>query len=228
MKIAAVATLSAALMVGAQAAGESVYRNGPEDGRATNFFQPGQVHETTGYFQEWGDEVTLVGANRNVTEMTVYYATDLLIPTGNERIRIRFYAPDGPAVGSPPRPSPGTLLWDSGSLAVYTGWRSQRFPVPDVIVPETFIWTAAFEGPDGNPGNRIGLYYFGPPSVGASDISVWQRSDPGEGWSYNEWDYSNGTTPYGSFGATLWANGGPEGTIFDTMAATSRTEGVMN
>jgi hypothetical protein len=225
------ALLAAGGCVAAASAGiasENVYRNGPEDIHATNFFQPGQFDPVSGFYEEVGDVVTLTGTGRTITEMTVYYATDVDVPTGSESIHIRFYSLDGPPVGNPPRPSPGTLIWDSGSIPVLFGWRAQRILVPNVVVPDSFAWSASFEGTTGDPGDRIGLRYMGAPTTGSSDTSVWTRDDPALPWNFMVFDYSDGTTPYGSFGATFWADGGPTDVFYDNTVGTGRTDTVMN
>jgi hypothetical protein len=97
-----------------------------------------------------------------------------------------------------------------------------------VVVPDSFAWSASFEGTTGDPGDRIGLRYMGAPTTGSSDTSVWTRDDPALPWNFMVFDYSDGTTPYGSFGATFWADGGPTDVFYDNTVGTGRTDTVMN
>jgi len=200
-------------------ASENVYRNGPADQATSSIFRFATV--TAGVSQEWGDEVTLGSSGHTITEMMVYTVGDFDPPVGSEQIRIRLYVPDGAPVGTPPLPSPGTVLWDSGPLAMKPGWRAQRIAVPDIVVPDTFVWTASFENVSGLPFNRAGLTYFGPPSKGASSDFVW-RKNPGFPWSYQVTTWTNGSTAYGSFGASFWADGPPGPEIFDSTQSPTR------
>ena len=199
---------------------ESVFRNGPADQRTSSFFRVATVSQ--GVSQEWGDEIKLAGTGRTITEMTVYTFGDFATPTGNERIRIRFYDQTGGVMGNPPKPSPNVLLWDSGFIPMKPGWRVQRIPVPSVVVPETFSWTASFDGVTGLPGNRSGLCYIGPPTIGESGNWVWRRANDTSPWSYQVSDWSNGTTAYGSLGVTIWADGTPGPVIFDSTQSAYR------
>ncbi len=201
-------------------AAENVYRNGPADQATSSIFRFATV--TGGVSQEWGDQVTLAGTGRTITEMTVYTVGDFNPPTGAERIRIKFYVPDGAPVGNPPLAAPGTVLWDSGPLPMKPGWRAQRIDVPMIVVPNTFVWTATFEGVTGNPFNRAGLCYFGPPTKGTSSDRVWRRTNPSQPWTHQSTTWTNGSTAYGSFGATFWADGPPAPVTFDSTLAASR------
>lgn len=200
-------------------AAENVYRNGPADQATSSFFRLATV--TGGVSQQWGDQVTLAGTSRTITGMVVYTMGDFLTPTGNEKIRIRFYANDGREVGAQQLPEPETVLWDSGPVTMKPGWRAQYLPVPSIVVPDTFTWSATFEGTTGMPFNRAGLCYFGPPTVGTSGTFIW-RKDPGQDWTYQSSNWSNGATAYGSFGAAFWADGDPAPVVFDTTQAPTR------
>lgn len=199
---------------------ENVFRNGPADQRTSSFFRLASVNN--GVSQEWGDEVVLAGTGRTITEMTVYTFGDFAAPTGNEKIRIRFYHQNGSFVGTPGKQAPNTLIWDSGFVPMKPGWRAQRIPVPSIVVPDRFTWTASFEGVTGLPLNRSGLSYFGPPTVGTSENWLWRRSNNNSPWSYQVSDWSNGSSAYGSLGVSFWADGPPTPIVFDTTTAATR------
>ena len=209
----------AILLAGNAFAGENVYRNGPADQRTSSFFRLASVNN--GVSAEWGDQVTLAGTGRALTEMCVYTFGDFVPPSGVEKIRIRLYRNDGPPVGAPPKDTPGTILWDSGFIVMKPGWRAQRISIPSIVVPDTFTWTASFSGTTGMPFNRAGLCYFGPPTIGSSGNHLWRRLDDTSPWNYFVTDWTNGSSAYGSLGATFWA-GGPEDKIFDATLAETR------
>jgi hypothetical protein len=164
----------------------------------------------------------LAGVGRTITEMTVYTVGDFAAPTGDEKIRIRFYLQDGNFIGTPGRQSPSTMFWDSGFIGMKPGWRAQRIPVPSIVVPDRFTWTASFEGVTGLPLNRSGLCYFGPPTIGQSDIWLWRRNDDASPWSWQATNWSNGSSAYGSLGVSFWADGPPSPAVFDSTTAAAR------
>ncbi|MCH8275451.1 MAG: hypothetical protein IH851_11750, partial [Armatimonadetes bacterium] len=143
---------------------EAVYRN---IGIPTSYFGPG----ASGTLPERGDEVTLAGTERTVTEITVYYITEITSPEGGETFKVRFYANDGGGG------EPGTLLWQSADIPLKNFWRVHRVPVPNVNVPDTFTWTVQFAGMAGVAGDRAGLHFFGPPEIGSSADNFWHRTD---------------------------------------------------
>lgn len=199
---------------------ENVFRNGPADQRTSSFFRLASV--SNGVSQEWGDEVELAGTGRTISEMTVYTFGDFSAPTGEEKIRIRFYNQDGNFVGTPGKQAPNTLIWDSGFMPMKPGWRAQRIPVPAIVVPDRFTWTASFEGVTGLPFNRAGLCYFGPPTIGTSENWLWRRNNDMSPWSYQATAWTNGSSAYGSLGVSFYADGPPSPEIFDTTLAETR------
>lgn len=194
VRLLSVFGLSALALVGL--AQEAVFRN---TAAATNYFFP--------TLSEAGDEVTLAGTNRSVTEISIYYISDITTVQGDEQMVVRFYANDGSGG------APGTLLWESAPILVRprpvapdrAGWFVQRVVVPNVTVPNTFTWTVQFSGVANVVGDRVGLHLFGPPDVGSSGDDFWFRD------ASNNWQRSQGTgqPPYRSFGATIWAGGFP-------------------
>jgi len=113
---------------------------------------------------EIGDEISLAGTARIVTEFLFEYFGDFR-PDGDERARVRFYANDGPGVYLKPQ----TVLWDSGwTLPVGTNrYARMSLQIPDIVVPDTFTWSVEFEGVTQTDGDRLGLLLYHPPTVGA-------------------------------------------------------------
>ncbi len=175
---------------------EAIFRN---IAGATNFFIPSLL--------EIGDEITLAGTNRSVTEISIYYISDITTTQGDEQMVVRFYANDGSGG------APGTLLWESSPIPVRprpvspdrAGWFVQRVVVPNVTVPDSFTWTVQFSGVTNVVGDRVGLHFFGPPEIGSSADEFWFK-DASNNWQRNT---GTGTPPYRSFGATIWAGGFP-------------------
>jgi hypothetical protein len=174
---------------------------------ATNFFGPGVL--TAGENTERGDEVVLT-AGTTLTEMTFYFITDVLLPTGTENWRVRIYQENGPVVSG--KASPGTVLYD-GTVLASMGWRPQRVVLPNVVVPATFAWTLLAGGGtvSGTAGNQMGLNFIGPPtgSSGTSDNTMWRRNQAASAWLLQTFPGGVGTQPYGSVGACFWDAGGP-------------------
>ncbi len=207
-------TLAGVALLGSAFSGETVYRAGPKP--ATNFYGPG----SPGPAPERGDDITLAGTARNITEMTIYYITDVTVPTGNETFVIRFYQMDGAPIGTAPD-SPGTLIWESAPITARMGWRSQRVLVPNITVPSHFAWTCQFGGSVGTvaAGNEIGMQFFGPPTVGVDPNWGWRKVPPSTIWAQQIGpNPPTVTAPYRCFAGQFWANGGPVGVEYDNTA----------
>lgn len=119
---------------------------------------------------EVGDEITLAGTERIVTEFMFGYFGDFTAE-GDERARIRFYANDG--TGG----APNTVLYDSGSVGISTGSNLEyTLGGLSVAVPDTFTWTVKFEGLTQVDGDKAGFYFYDPPTVGSSLDYFWSRN----------------------------------------------------
>lgn len=142
------------------------------------------------FSREYGDEVYLVAGNRNVSEFVFQYFGDFN-PTNSPdgEATLRFYANDGPD-GDPGSPSvlmPGSLLWESPTIPLLTGYNIVTLGVPFVEVPDQFTWTVLFSGLSGADGDAAGLMLSDPPSIGlplangrvGSYWDAWIRNVPG-------------------------------------------------
>lgn len=137
-------------------------------------YWPLSVNSTPPGFYEGGDQITLSGTERYVTNIVILAAGG---PSGTVDAEVRLYKNDG--IGG----TPSTLLWDSGifdNLAFQStpASNSYAFDVPNVLVPDTFTWTVQFT--DLQAVQSMGPIFFDPPTVGSSDDFVW--ADVG-GWT---------------------------------------------
>jgi hypothetical protein len=142
---------------------------------------------------EAGDEIWLGGTDREVTELKLIFNYRGTVPgTFNALIRFREY--DESFQG------PGAAFYESPLTQVQTtaGLHELTFAIPNVIVPDHFIWTIQAFDRQGSEG-ELGMAYFNPPTIGSSEDWLWQRGG-------NEWTaYSWGGEPYANFGAQLTA-----------------------
>jgi hypothetical protein len=142
---------------------------------------------------EAGDEIWLGGTDREVTELKLIFNYRGTIP-GTFDALIRFREYDEGFQG------PGAAFYESPLTQVATtaGLHELTFAIPNVIVPDHFIWTIQAFDRQGSVG-ELGMAYFNPPTVGSSEDWLWQRGG-------NEWTaYSWGGEPYANFGARLTA-----------------------
>jgi hypothetical protein len=216
------AALGASIVAASQAAPTCVYRNGNNDLGTSNFIVYNVV--TSGEQSERGDTIGLAPSTpRNITECSFEYLADITTPVGTEGVVITLYAADGPVISG--ANSPGTVLWQSATIPlspITSGtYGNVRATVPNVIVPDTIIWTVRFVTVAGVAGNRLAWHYVGPPTVGTSDSTYWRKLDTTGGFALFTSTYTNGTTQEGSYNFTLWADGGPM-IPYDATASANR------
>ncbi len=144
---------------------------------------------------EVGDEIILDGAARYLTSFIFeYWGTNSSQADfeGTIQARVRFYGHDGPLTDSG-FPSPGTVLYDSGSFAVHATTRStliiQDFQLDAVVpltdpVPDNFTWSVQFTGMSAN--DAVGLDLYSPPVVGLDFTDYWERDESGWQLKTNE------------------------------------------
>jgi len=123
---------------------------------------------------ETGDEVTLAGTARLITEFAFEYYGEFTA-TGDETARVRFYKMDG-AAGENPFATPGTLLYESAAFSIQSGYKSVTISDLALFVPgDTFMWSVEFSGVTEQ--ESIGLLYYDPPTVGSSDAYFWEKEN---------------------------------------------------
>ena len=125
-----------------------------------------------------GDEITIGGTDRVVTEFVVQYGT-AAGATGNETLRVRFLANDGPSG------EPGSLLYDSGALALAPSPSLTTFTLGglSVLVPDTITFTFEVAGVGDVFNDAVLLGLAGPPSIGSDDPDMHWNSPDGVTWA---------------------------------------------
>jgi hypothetical protein len=144
---------------------------------------------------EAGDEVWLTGTDRQVTQLRLLFSYRGTAP-GTIDARIRFRTVD------PGTEKPGDAFYESAlivGLPTVGGMNEYIFAIPNVVVPDRFVWTVQAYNRQGSVG-ELGPAYYNPATVGWSDDFYWQ-SDMGSEWIAYSW----GGDPYANFAATITA-----------------------
>ena len=132
---------------------------------------------------EFGDQVTLAGTDRILSQLTFYaFLTAPALTT--QSATLRFYANSGTN-------PPVTPFYTTAAVPLTgTGFRSYTIGLTTVPpVPDTFTWTIQFSNL--GAGETAGLLLYGPPAVGSSFNDFWQKDGAGV-WSLNQ--INNGNT----------------------------------
>jgi hypothetical protein len=124
---------------------------------------------------EVGDEITLGGTARNVTDVEFEYFGDWLTQ-GNEVGQLRFYLNDGIGVDAFGSQAPKTLIWESPLFQLYPGYNSQSINSLNITVPDNFTLAMQFYGIDRNAGEELEILLYDPPAVGKSYGDYWQKT----------------------------------------------------
>jgi hypothetical protein len=122
---------------------------------------------------EIGDQIDFAGTARTVTEFRLEY---FLTPGGAANAQVFIRANDGPAL-SPGVNAPGSVLYDSGVIALVEGQNNITATGLSLEVPNTVTWSIAFSGIDGT--EKVGILYYDPPTIGASFDDFWQKTETG-------------------------------------------------
>jgi hypothetical protein len=170
-----------------------------------------QVYGVNG--TEFGDEITLAGTARTVTDFKFEYFLAQSAASSGATVQVNFYNMTGPTVsrtasdGSTVQvPSPGsTPIYSSPVLTLGTGYQTAEISGISVPVGNDFTWTVTFNGVPAN--TSFGLRLFDPPTIGSSFADFWQNS----GGTWNTYLFNNGATP-ANFAARVTAV--PEPTTF--------------
>jgi hypothetical protein len=167
------------VLVGGRVDADVVYNNSTNDLFVR--FNPGVA--------EVGDEITLAGSSRKITNFVFEYWAEGL--GGGETAQLRFYANNGtnaPAsTPSEPILVPNSLLFDSGTFSIGNNARGtlvfdQTELDGGVWVPDTFTWSVQFFGTDG-AGESAGVDLYSPPTVGSNHLEYWDNAGSFD-WRY--------------------------------------------
>ena len=144
---------------------------------------------------EAGDDIWLGGTAREVRELKLIFFYRGTVP-GTIDLRVRFRNVDEVTQ------EPADAFYDSGlylGVPTLAGENHYTFSVPNVTVPDHFVWTVQAYNRQGSVG-ELGPSYYHPPTVGFSDDFLW-LSDMGSPWT----PYSWGGDPYANFAARFTA-----------------------
>ncbi len=176
-------------------------------------FNPGSL--------EVGNEIILADAARQASEFSFEfwgYNTGGSAFQGNAQARVRFYRNDGP-LSSSGYPSPGTVIYDSGSFPISATPAGRatlifdEFQIDAVVplrtpLPDWFTWTVQFSGLGANDFAGVDLY--APPVVGNTYTDYWENDT-----SY--WTQKTNAVPM-EFAARLYTvNDGVNLTVLSTV-----------
>lgn len=189
-------------------AGEIVFDNTQKD--FNNMFYPSMF--------EYGDQITLGGSARTLTEFQFEYVGDF----SQEReatVIVRIYANDAfnpyPTGDFSP---PGTLLHESGPRRIFPDYNVLAFKNLSIPVSnyKSITWTVQFGGLSGTNNDRAGLTYYDAPTVGSSYDDFWVKLP--DGWTL----FSTEGNPPSNFAARVFAT--PE-TPIQVIASTANADG---
>lgn len=192
---------------------------------ASSIVYDNTVTPTNGFFLggssiQYGDEITLGGSDRIITDFQFYYFK--LNEAEEPTAIIRFYHNDGQSG------APGTLFYDSGNLPLSAGVGNYSYTLTglSVLVPENFIWTVEWgEKPficsGWCSGQRflVGLSAYNPPAIGLSENNYWSLDYYTSSWVKESGD---DIFPY-NFGAKITATTIPVSSTFFLVCF-----GIMN
>src|SRR5881394_1692842 len=158
----------------------------------------GQQYFPTPNGLEFGDQVSLLGTDRVLSQFSFYYFFSGATAS-TQSVTLRMYANSGTN-------APVTPFYASDPIPLSTGangfnTQTINFPLSSnlITLPDSFTWTVQFSSLAA--GQTGGLLLYGPPNVGSSFNDFWQNNGAGT-WSLNQ--INNGNT-LADFGARVTA-----------------------
>jgi hypothetical protein len=166
---------------------------------------------------EYGDQVSLGGTGRTVTEFQFEYLGDFP-PEQEATVVVRLYDNDGPN----PYPTgdfsqPGTLAYESEPVRIYPGYNVLALRGLSVTVSNSITWSVKFGGLTDVPRSRAGLTHYDAPNVGFSYDDFWMKTT--KGWQL----FSFQGNPPSNFAARIIA--APE-TPLEIVSTTPNADGT--
>ncbi len=180
--------------------------NVPED--APDFIKNGLTNGFWPFNAFWqdepmGDQITLTGTNRTVAQFDLILSSSA--PVTLTDLTLAFYEVEYPYPSNPDIPYPGDEIWSTALNNVpVDGVTTITFPVPNVEVPDTFVWVA------GSDSEVAGLATYDPPTRGSSDDFYWDYDTFGDVW----YSLNFNADPVANFGAKVLAVPEPTTTGF--------------
>src|ERR1041385_1579143 len=173
---------------------------------------------------EAGDMVSLAGGQGvRIDNFTFQTFLQPAQAVGGETVDIRFYDMTGaPNVTSDPDPTPGALLFDSGPISIASGTQTHTLSHLNVDVPQTFTWSAQFNG--GNIGvpnaQAAGVLLYSPPTIGTDPYEYWEKVN-------GVWELTYFDPHPTDFGATITAVPEPGATTVVLLLSAGGTVGLL-
>lgn len=127
---------------------------------------------------EFGDQVTLAGDNRVITEFRLEYYSSEAAGTGI----LRFHDNDGANIAG--SPSPGTVLFESSAFDLSADFNTVEVTGISVPLSNNFF-TFTIEFNDLQGAQDVGLLLRNPPLVGSSFDDMWVRGANGD-WALEQ------------------------------------------
>lgn len=157
------------------------------------------------YFDEpRGDEITLADTARQIVEFQLMLASQSEVIVGGLTLQLYSYSMAS-YDGNTGSFSSGGLLWEgTKNNVVVDGLTPVIFDVPNITVPDTFLWVASTDSYDYD----AGLATFGPGTVGYSPTRASDGLDYfWDYWAEEDWwdPLTFNSDPVADFGAKVWA-----------------------
>ncbi len=139
---------------------------------------------------EFGDQISLFGTDRSLSQLQFYYALSGA-SVGSASMTLRLYAANGTNAPTAPLYTSDPITAANGGLDVGSHTMTITFPLSSNVVtlPNNVIWTVQFSNLAAS--QTGGLLLYGPPTVGSSFNDFWQKDGTGT-WSLNQ--INNGAT----------------------------------
>ncbi len=141
----------------------------------------GQQYFPTPTGLEFGDQVTLAGTERTLSQFSFYYFFNGASVT-SQTLTLRMYANNGTN-------PPVSAFYTSDAIPLSigdNGFNNQNISFTNAIptiLPDSFTWTVQFSNL--GAGQTGGLLLYGPPNVGSSFNDFWQNDGAGN-WTLNQ------------------------------------------
>jgi hypothetical protein len=157
---------------------------------------------------EVGDQITLSrqsGPNVTISGFEFEYFANQL--SGNETAQVFFRTLDGPGG------TPGSVFYNSDPFSLDLGQNRAVNTGMSVEVPlsagDTFVWSVAFQGIETGAGEKAGILFYDPPTIGSSDpsfywVKPYDPNDPNTSWGRFDAGIP-GPGKGGNFGARITA-----------------------
>ncbi len=120
-------------------------------------------------YEPMGDEITLAGTERTVVEFDLVLSSSEAVVLDSLTLDFHYHTP-----GQYPDNTP---FWSATLYNVAVdGPTIVPFVVPNVVVPDTFVWLASADS------DVCGMATYNPPTIGSSGDFIWDYDNYGGNW----------------------------------------------